>query len=109
MVAVIGGVLVSIAGELLADMLMRSLNVPDDGFLPALMYLRIFLLRMQVYNFETAIFRSIGDTKNPLLPFAVSEIFSMLYEVISGYLRGFGFSLVSAILTMVGVCGVRIT
>lgn len=34
--------------------------------------------------------------------------FSMLYEVMSGYLRGFGFSLVPAILTMIGVCGVRI-
>ena len=35
-------------------------------------------------------------------------IFTMLYEVMSGYLRGFGISLVPAILTTVGVCGVRI-
>ena len=34
--------------------------------------------------------------------------FSMLYEVMSGYLRGFGISLVPAILTTIGVCGVRI-
>ena len=32
----------------------------------------------------------------------------MLYEVMSGYLRGFGISLVPAILTTVGVCGIRI-
>ena len=32
----------------------------------------------------------------------------MLYEVMSGYLRGFGISLVPALLTMLGVCGVRI-
>ena len=32
----------------------------------------------------------------------------MLYEVMSGYLRGFGISLVPAILTTIGVCGVRI-
>ena len=35
-------------------------------------------------------------------------IFSLLYEVMSGYLRGFGISLTPAILTMLGVCGVRI-
>ena len=35
-------------------------------------------------------------------------IFSMLYEVMSGYLRGFGISLTPAILTTVGVCGIRI-
>lgn len=34
--------------------------------------------------------------------------FSMLYENMSGYLRGFGISLMPAILTVIGVCGVRI-
>ena len=35
-------------------------------------------------------------------------IFSLLYEVMSGYLRGFGISLVPAALTALGVCGIRI-
>ena len=34
-------------------------------------------------------------------------VFSMLYEVMSGYLRGFGISLEPAILTTIGVCGIR--
>lgn len=34
--------------------------------------------------------------------------FSMLYEVMSGYLRGFGISLAPAVLTTLGICGVRI-
>lgn len=34
--------------------------------------------------------------------------FSMLYENMSGYLRGFGISVVPALLTVIGVCGVRI-
>lgn len=34
-------------------------------------------------------------------------IFSLLYEVMSGYLRGFGISLVPAALTALGVCGIR--
>ena len=38
----------------------------------------------------------------------LSHIFSLLYEVLSGYLRGFGISVVPAVLTMAGVCGIRI-
>ena len=35
-------------------------------------------------------------------------IAAVLYEIMSGYLRGFGISLVPAILTMIDVCGTRI-
>lgn len=38
----------------------------------------------------------------------IAYIFSMIYEVMSGYLRGFGILLVPAILTAIGVCGTRI-
>ncbi len=38
----------------------------------------------------------------------ISHSFSLLYDVMSGYLRGFGISLVPAILTMAGVCGIRV-
>ena len=34
--------------------------------------------------------------------------FSMVYENMSGYLRGFGISLLPAVLTTLGVCGVRL-
>lgn len=43
-----------------------------------------------------------------LLMVFMAYTFSMLYENLSGYLRGFGISLVPAILTTIGVCGVRI-
>ena len=39
----------------------------------------------------------------------LSHSFSLLYEVMSGYLRGFGISLTPAALTMLGVCGIRIS
>ena len=35
--------------------------------------------------------------------------FTLSYELMSGYLRGFGISLVPSILTMIGICGTRIT
>ncbi|MFR7639951.1 MAG: MATE family efflux transporter, partial [Allobaculum sp.] len=37
-----------------------------------------------------------------------SYFFSIQYEVISGYLRGFGISVLPAVLTTLGVCVVRI-
>lgn len=36
-------------------------------------------------------------------------IFSLTYDSISGYLRGFGISLLPAVLTSIAICGVRIT
>lgn len=38
----------------------------------------------------------------------LSHSFSLLYEMMAGYLRGFGISLVPALLTKLGVCGIRI-
>ena len=43
-----------------------------------------------------------------LMMVMLSHSFSLLYEVMSGYLRGFGISLAPALLTILGVCGVRI-
>ena len=43
-----------------------------------------------------------------LMMVMLSHFFSMLYDVMSGYLRGFGISLVPALLTTLGVCGIRI-
>lgn len=38
----------------------------------------------------------------------LSHLFSLFYDVMSGYLRGFGISLAPSLLTMLGVCGIRI-
>ena len=47
-----------------------------------------------------------GYTRLVVIFFAYA--FSMTYEMITGYLHGFGISMVPAVLTMLGVCGVRI-
>ena len=83
-VALIGGILVAALGELAAAPLLRSLNVPDDVFPLALLYLRIYLLGMPVillYNFEAAIFRSVGDTKVPLIVLAVSGVLNVILNI----------------------------
>ena len=82
--AVVGGAAVAIVGELAAAPLLSLLNVPDDVLPLALLYLRIYLLGMPVillYNFEAAIFRSVGDTKVPLAALAVSGVLNVLLNL----------------------------
>jgi len=38
-----------------------------------------------------------------------AEFINVLIEILSGYMRGFGFSFVPAVVCMAGICGVRIT
>ena len=82
--SVAGGIMVTVIGELVASPLLKSLNVPDDVFPYALLYLRIYLLGMPVillYNFESAIFRSIGETKIPLEALAISGVINVILNL----------------------------
>lgn len=83
--SVIGGIIVTVIGEIVAGPLLKSLNVPDDVFPFALLYLRIYLIGMPVillYNFESAIFRSIGETKIPLEALAISGVINVLLNLL---------------------------
>ncbi len=82
--AVVGGLLVTVLGELLIGGLLAMLNVPEEVLPYALLYIRIYLLGMPVillYNFEAAIFRSIGETKIPLQALAVSGVLNVLLNL----------------------------
>ena len=115
--SVVGGVLVSLFGELAANFVLSSLNVPQEVFPYALLYLRIYLLGMPVillYNFEAAIFRSIGDTKVPLQTLAFSGVLNVLlnlffvivlYRTVDGVAMATVISnAVSAVLLFVRLC-----
>ena len=72
------------AAELAAEPLLRMMSVPDEVLPLALLYLRIYLIGMPVillYNFEAAIFRSIGDTKVPLATLAISGVINVILNL----------------------------
>ena len=82
--AFIGGLIVTILGELFIKSILSLLHVPTDVFPYALLYIRIYLLGMPViflYNFEAAIFRSIGDTKVPLQALAFSGVLNVILNL----------------------------
>ena len=64
---------------------MHLMNIPDTVFPYALTYIRIYLLGMPViclYNFEAAIFRSIGETKIPLQALAISGVLNVALNLV---------------------------
>ena len=82
--ALIGGLLVTLFGELFIKNILSMLHVPEDVFPYALLYIRIYLLGMPViflYNFEAAIFRSIGDTKIPLRALAFAGVLNVILNL----------------------------
>lgn len=84
LMALICGVAVAILGELFAGTLLSAINVPPDVLPSAILYLRIYFIGMPVillYNFEAAIFRSIGDTKVPLAALTVSGVLNVILNL----------------------------
>lgn len=82
--AVLGGIIVGLLGQLLAEPVLSMLQVPEDVFPLALKYMRIYLLGLPViflYNFEAAIFRSAGDTKTPLIALALSGVLNVILNL----------------------------
>ena len=76
LMALVGFVVIAL-GEIFAEPMLAALNVPDETMPLASLYLRVFLLSMPsilLYNFEAAIFRSVGITRMPLQALAVSTI-----------------------------------
>lgn len=84
------------------------LCIIEDAIATALMITFVLLFGktlLALFNNDPRVV-TIGYTR--LLIIFSAYTFSMLYENMSGYLRGFGISLLPAILTIIGVCGVRI-
>lgn len=81
----LGGILVTLLMELCAGKLFQLLYIPEEVLPYALLYFRIYLLGLPViflYNFEAAIFRSIGDTKVPLQALAFSGILNVALNLL---------------------------
>ncbi|MBQ1894846.1 MAG: MATE family efflux transporter [Clostridiales bacterium] len=79
-VAFLGGLLLTLIGELLAPQVVDLLDVPSDVKAMSVKYLRIYLLGMPVillYNFQSAIFRSCGNTGIPLMALVISGVLNV--------------------------------
>ncbi len=76
-IALISGVLLIFAGLAISAPILTIMNTPESVRGYAVEYLRIYSLGMpfvMVYNFGSAILRSIGDTRRPLICLVISGI-----------------------------------
>lgn len=68
-VALFSGIFLMVLGALVADPVHRMIDTPTEVMNMAVSYLRIYFLGMpfiMIFNFGSAILRSVGDTKRPL-------------------------------------------
>lgn len=99
LLALIFGLLVAVLGEIIAEPMLRALSVPDEVLPLAELYLRIYLLGMPaigLYNFESAIFRSRGDTQTPLKALAVASGLNILLNLMAVMVFDWGIAGVAA-------------
>ena len=96
------------AGKLKRCRKVLILSIIEDAIITATVIAIVLIVGkslLAIFNNDSNVIE-IGYTRLIMVFFAYT--FTMLYENMSGYLRGFGISLVPAILTIIGVCGTRI-
>lgn len=74
-IAVASGLLLLLVGVSLSRVILEWISTPDDVIELATKYLRIYFLGMpfmMIYNFGSAILRSIGDTRRPFYALVVA-------------------------------------
>lgn len=97
--ALISGIVMALAGVLLARFALNLMGTPNDVIDQSVLYMRIYFLGMpffMLYNYGAAILRAVGDTKRPLF-----------FLVISGMTNAV-LNLVLVIVFHMGVAGVAI-
>lgn len=87
------GVAVTILMGIASQPLMQCLSVPPEIFNDALVYLRVYLLGIPailLFNFEAAVFRSVGVTRMPLMALAISAALNVVLDGIFVAFLGWG-------------------
>ena len=78
--AVVSGLVMMGVGQLLIGPLLHAMDVPPEVYGMSLLYMRIYLIGLPIillYNFLSAIFRSQGDTRTPLLCLTTSGVINV--------------------------------
>lgn len=97
--ALISGIAIMVIGLTITRPILELMNTPDDVIDLAATYLRVFFLGMpfmMIYNFGSAILRSMGDTKRPFYSLVVAGIVNV------------GLNLLFVIVFDMGVAGVAL-
>lgn len=83
--SVVCGVFLIFLGMFLAKPLLTLMGTPEDVLDQAALYMKVYFAGMPIimlYNFGTAIFRAIGDTRRPLYYLAAAGALNIIMNII---------------------------
>ncbi|MDD2427078.1 MAG: MATE family efflux transporter [Eubacteriales bacterium] len=92
-IALLSGVILSVAGYFLSTPLLRLMNTPEEILADSSSYLRIFFagaIPSLLYNMGAGILRSVGDSKRPFYFLAVSSITNIILDLLFIAVLGWG-------------------
>lgn len=84
LIAIISGLFLIVFGFFATKILLEMMGTPEDVIELAGLYLRIYFVGMpfiMVYNFGSAILRSVGDTKRPLICLIIAGILNVILNL----------------------------
>lgn len=82
--AVICGIILTVAGVACAEYILRLMDTPDDVLPLSTAYMRIYfcgIVSSMLYNFGSAIIRAAGDTKSPLIYLTIAGIINVILNL----------------------------
>ncbi len=80
-----GGILFALLGIAISEPMLRLMQTPGEVLSLAAVYLRIYFLGipfLAVYNFLSAVLRSVGDTERPLLYMTVAGVVNVVLNLL---------------------------
>ena len=95
--ALVSGLVLTVAGWFLAPTLLTAMKTPADVFPFAVTYMRIFFLGivpLMVYNMGAGILRSVGNSKSPFIFLLISSILNIALDLI--FIRVFDMGIAGA-------------
>ncbi|MCQ2232354.1 MAG: MATE family efflux transporter [Paludibacteraceae bacterium] len=84
-VSVVSGLLLLVIGVSLARVILEAMQTPSDVIDLSVLYLRVYFLGMpaiMLFNFTSAIFRSVGDTKRPLYCLMIGGLVNVVVNLV---------------------------
>ncbi len=85
LISIIGGLVLTVIGILLAPKILILMGTPSDVLPLAARYLRIYFLGMTattIYNFGSSILRAIGDTRRPLVFLIIAGVINVVLNLL---------------------------
>jgi len=83
--AIVAGIFLAILGVAIASPVLMMLDTPGDILGQAVLYLQIYALGfpgMMIYNFSSAVLRSIGDTMRPLVWLVIGGLVNIALNLV---------------------------